>query len=101
LAHLCENIAKPALAAALNSTPIIIVPANVMVGMSHVGAMVYRQRRLDWICGLLGCDTERTFKTADDAANCATDNGADRSRRVVANRGTMGDAVGDALGVGG
>src|SRR5262249_9617993 len=90
----------PALGAALNSAPIIIVPVNMMIGMAHVRAMVHRGRWLDWICRLLWRKTECTFKSADDAANCAANNRANRSRRVVCNRDTMGNAGGDALGVG-
>src|SRR5689334_16000881 len=101
LGCLCENIAKPVLGtlAALNSAA-SIVPVNVMVRMPRPGTMAHRWRRLDLISRLLWCDTECTLATAGDAANRTADNRATRSRRVVADRGTMGNAVGNALGVG-
>jgi len=75
LGYLCENIAKPALGtvAALNSA-VAIGPVNTLVGTPPVMAMVHRGRRFDLISDLLRRDTECTFKAADDAANCATDN---------------------------
>jgi hypothetical protein len=90
----CENIAKPG----LDTHPTELSCEYYMnASPARDGAP---GRGLELISRLLWRHTEYAFKTADDAANRTSDNRANWSRRIVANRGTMGNAIGNALGVG-
>jgi hypothetical protein len=80
---------------------VAIVPVNVTMGMPHAGAVVRRGSRLDRISRVLWTNAECSLKTADDSTDGPAYHSANRSCRVIPDRSTVGNSIGNALRVGG